>query len=66
MNTAFIVAPAVYRWLPFFRTSKSGSSQYAGGSAMSPSATITKDFKVWKDGKPTLCTATRSGDVYCY
>jgi hypothetical protein len=19
----------------------------------------------WKDGKPTLCTATKSGDAYC-
>lgn len=31
-----------------------------------PAAPVTKDFNVWKDGKPTLCTATRSGDVYCY
>jgi hypothetical protein len=23
------------------------------------------DFNVWKDGKPTLCTATKF-DVYCY
>jgi hypothetical protein len=31
-----------------------------------PPPPVTRDFNVWKDGKPTLCTATRSGDVYCY
>src|SRR5262249_7833530 len=30
-----------------------------------PAAPVTKDFNVWKDGKPTLCTQTRQ-DVYCY
>ena len=30
-----------------------------------PTAPVTKDFNVWKDGKPTLCTATKQ-DVYCY
>ena len=28
-------------------------------------APVTKDFNVWKDGKPTLCTQTKH-DVYCY
>jgi len=30
-----------------------------------PAAPVTKDFNVWKDGKPSLCTATKH-DVYCY
>ena len=30
-----------------------------------PAAPVTKDFNVWKDGKPTLCTQTKQ-DVYCY
>jgi hypothetical protein len=34
--------------------------------SVEPPAPVTRDFNVWKDGKPTLCTAIRSGDVYCY
>ena len=30
-----------------------------------PPAPVTRDFNVWKDGKPTLCTQTKQ-DVYCY
>ena len=30
-----------------------------------PLPPVTHDFNVWKDGKPTLCTATKQ-DVYCY
>jgi hypothetical protein len=30
-----------------------------------PAAPVTKDFNVWKDGKPALCTQTKQ-DVYCY
>jgi hypothetical protein len=30
-----------------------------------PAAPVTKDFNVWKDGKPTLCTQAKQ-DVYCY
>jgi hypothetical protein len=36
-------------------------------SAIDPNPpAVSRDFNVWKDGQPTLCTQTRSGDVYCY